>query len=77
MGVKKGAKKIFQEHMNIVSKKWWEKIFGKIVRKNVFYKHTNIVTEKGGKKRGKKYSRNTRISRTKYGGIKSSEKRFL
>ena len=45
------------------------------VRKQVFYKHTNIVTKKWGKKNARNFfSKNTRISRDKNDGKKSSGK---
>ena len=45
------------------------------VRKHVFYKHTNIVTKKwGNKTRENFFSKNTRISRDKNDGKKSSGK---
>jgi len=53
----------------------------KKVRKIFFNKHMNIVTKNGEKKREKFFTRNTRISRAKNDGKKSSGKsaktRFL
>ena len=80
-GWRKREKKIFPETHRFRNQTTMEKNRLEKVRKLEFYKHTNIVTEKWGKNARNNFSRNTRISRVKNSGKKSSRKsaksRFL
>jgi len=50
MGVKNSRNNFSKKHTNSASKKCWEKIRRKKVRKHVFYIHTNYLTKKWGEK---------------------------
>jgi len=52
--------------------KRWKKIVFKKCENTFFYKHTNIVTKNQGKKARNFFFQNTRISRPKNNGKKSS-----
>jgi len=74
-GGKKSEKKFYQKHTYYASYKRWKKIAWKKCENTFFYKHTNIVTKKWEEENARKFfSRNTRISRDKNDGKKSSGK---
>ena len=72
----KAREKYFPEKHSFRKQTTMEKNRLEKVRKYVFYKHTNIVTKKWGENtRENFFSKNTRISRVKKNGEKSSWKK--